>query len=55
MSEIHASDTSIAQLQRTGPRLRPIATSSLRVIFLVSIALLLIFALLPAAVGAVGA
>lgn len=55
MSEIQTSDTSIAHLPRMSPQLRPIATSALRVIFLVSIAMLLIFALLPAAVGAAGA
>ena len=38
-----------------GPQLMPIVTASLRVIFLIAIAMLLILVLLPAAVGAVRA
>jgi hypothetical protein len=51
MSVIRRSDTSIAHPRRQGPQFRPPASSALRIIVLVTIAMLLILVLLPAAVG----
>ena len=55
MSVIRRSDTSVAPLPRMGSQFMPIVTASLRVIFLIAVAMLLILVLLPAAVGAVRA